>query len=130
MCRSCLCCARCIMNPWQAGSLPLTEVDYCVVLQIHGKSRFPGLSVWLADGTRCPVCMPQGCLLCQVSNSRPGFLSTHDCHAVFAHEHMLYTHAVYLVIDVLHHFHMPDRTVAAYAAAGPSLCPLIRQLPL
>lgn len=36
------------------------------VLQIHGKSRFPGLSVWLADGTRCPVSIPQGCLLCQV----------------------------------------------------------------
>lgn len=35
-------------------------------LQIHGKSRFPGLSVWLADGTRCPVSIPQGCLLCQV----------------------------------------------------------------
>lgn len=38
----------------------------CCWLQIHGKSRFPGLSVWLADGTCSPVSIPEGCLLCQV----------------------------------------------------------------
>lgn len=30
-----------------------------------GKSRFPGLSVWLADGRRVPVRIPPGCLLLQ-----------------------------------------------------------------
>lgn len=30
-----------------------------------GKSRFPGLHVWLADGRRLPVAIPPGCLLCQ-----------------------------------------------------------------
>ncbi|KAF6250741.1 Clavaminate synthase-like protein [Scenedesmus sp. NREL 46B-D3] len=34
-------------------------------ITIHGRSRFPGLSVWLADGRRLPVSIPPGCLLCQ-----------------------------------------------------------------
>jgi isopenicillin N synthase-like dioxygenase len=34
-------------------------------LSIHGKSRFPGLYIWLKDGTRVPVFMPDGCLLLQ-----------------------------------------------------------------
>jgi isopenicillin N synthase-like dioxygenase len=34
-------------------------------LTIHGRSRFPGLHVWLADGRRIPVRIPQGCLLLQ-----------------------------------------------------------------
>ena len=34
-------------------------------LTIHGRSRFPGLAVWLQDGTRMPVSMPPGCLLIQ-----------------------------------------------------------------
>ncbi len=32
---------------------------------IHGKSRFPGLFIWLADGRRVPVQVPDGCLLLQ-----------------------------------------------------------------
>ena len=34
-------------------------------LTIHGKSRYPGLHVWLRDGTRIPVRVPDGCLLLQ-----------------------------------------------------------------
>lgn len=34
-------------------------------LTIHGKSRFPGLFIWLRDGTRVPVKVPDGCLLLQ-----------------------------------------------------------------
>jgi hypothetical protein len=34
-------------------------------LTIHGRSRFPGLSVWLADGRRARVAIPPGCLLVQ-----------------------------------------------------------------
>ena len=34
-------------------------------LTIHGKSRFPALSIWLRDGTKCPVSVPDGCLLVQ-----------------------------------------------------------------
>ena len=34
-------------------------------LTIHGKSRFPGLAVWLQDGRRMPVSIPDGCLLIQ-----------------------------------------------------------------
>jgi hypothetical protein len=36
------------------------------VMTIHGKSRFPGLFIWLRDGTRVPVRVPDGCLLLQV----------------------------------------------------------------
>ena len=32
-------------------------------LTIHGKSRFPGLSVWLRDWTKVDVKIPPGCLL-------------------------------------------------------------------
>jgi hypothetical protein len=34
-------------------------------LTIHGKSRFPGLHIWLRDGRRIPVRIPEGCLLLQ-----------------------------------------------------------------
>jgi isopenicillin N synthase-like dioxygenase len=34
-------------------------------LTIHGKSRFPGLYIWLRDGTRVLVRVPDGCLLLQ-----------------------------------------------------------------
>jgi len=34
-------------------------------LTIHGKSRFPGLFIWLRDGTKVPVRVPDGCLLIQ-----------------------------------------------------------------
>ncbi|CAH0475899.1 unnamed protein product [Peronospora belbahrii] len=35
------------------------------LLTIHGKSRFPGLFIWLRDGTRTAVKIPDGCLLVQ-----------------------------------------------------------------
>jgi len=34
-------------------------------LSIHGKSRYPGLYIWLRDGTRSLVRVPDGCLLIQ-----------------------------------------------------------------
>ncbi|KAL0489359.1 gibberellin 20 oxidase [Acrasis kona] len=34
-------------------------------LTIHGKSRYPGLFVWLRNGTRSAVKIPDGCLLLQ-----------------------------------------------------------------
>eukprot|EP01132_Coremiostelium_polycephalum_P005623 gene5623-6998_t len=35
------------------------------LLTIHGKSKFPGLYIWLRDGTRVLVKVPPGCLLLQ-----------------------------------------------------------------
>lgn len=35
-------------------------------LTIHGKSRYPGLFIWLRNGERIPVRIPDGCLLIQV----------------------------------------------------------------
>jgi hypothetical protein len=35
------------------------------LLTIHGRSRFPGLHVWLRDGRRVAVRVPPGCLLLQ-----------------------------------------------------------------
>lgn len=37
----------------------------CMLQTIHGKSRFPGLFIWLTDGRRVPVRVPDGCLLLQ-----------------------------------------------------------------
>jgi isopenicillin N synthase-like dioxygenase len=34
-------------------------------MTIHGKSRYPGLYIWLRDGTRHLVRVPDGCLLLQ-----------------------------------------------------------------
>jgi hypothetical protein len=34
-------------------------------LTIHGRSRFPGLFIWLKDGHKVPVKVPEGCLLLQ-----------------------------------------------------------------
>jgi len=34
-------------------------------LTIHGKSNYPGLRIWLRDGTRKTVTVPDGCLLLQ-----------------------------------------------------------------
>ena len=46
-------------------------------LTIHGKARFPGLHVWLRDGRRVPVKVPDGCLLLQVPPSvRPTVSNT------------------------------------------------------
>lgn len=36
-------------------------------LTIHGKSNFPGLYVWLRNGEKVPVKIPDGCLLLQSS---------------------------------------------------------------
>jgi len=34
-------------------------------MTFHGKSRYSGLSIWLRDGTKMPVSIPNGCLLVQ-----------------------------------------------------------------
>ncbi|XP_012277611.1 uncharacterized protein LOC105698171 [Orussus abietinus] len=38
------------------------DIDF---LTLHGKSRFPGLDIWLRDGTKFLVSVPDGCLLVQ-----------------------------------------------------------------
>jgi len=42
-------------------------------LSIHGKSRFPGLYIWLRDGTRVLVRVPDGCLLLQAGKQLEWF---------------------------------------------------------
>lgn len=45
-------------------SVPLFgEVQDISFLTCHGKSRFPGLFIWLKSGERVPVKVPQGVLL-------------------------------------------------------------------
>lgn len=36
-------------------------------MTIHGKSRYPGLFLWMRDGTKMKVSMPDGCLLAQAA---------------------------------------------------------------
>lgn len=38
-------------------------------LTIHGKSRYPGLYVWLRNWKKVPVRIPKGCLLLQAGSS-------------------------------------------------------------
>ena len=38
-------------------------------LTIHGKSRYPGLYVWLRNWRKVPVKMPAGCLLIQTGST-------------------------------------------------------------
>ena len=38
-------------------------------LTIHGKSRYPGLHVWLRDWTKLQVKIPKGCLLLQAGST-------------------------------------------------------------
>ena len=38
-------------------------------MTIHGKSRYPGLSVWTRDWKKKAVKIPQGCLLVQAGTS-------------------------------------------------------------
>ena len=49
----------------QAGSVYAGYHYDLNFLTVHGRSRFPGLAVWLRDGTRLPVSIPPGCLLIQ-----------------------------------------------------------------
>ena len=45
-------------------TLEILNLDFNFIT-IHGKSRFPGLFVWLRDGTRKPVAIPEGHFLIQ-----------------------------------------------------------------
>lgn len=36
-------------------------------LTIHGKSRYPGLYIWLRTGQRVPVKVPEGCFFIQAA---------------------------------------------------------------
>lgn len=46
------------------GSNFLLDISF---LTIHGKSRFPGLYIWLRTGQRVPVKVPEGCFLIQAA---------------------------------------------------------------
>jgi len=53
-------------NKYSALNTPLAGFHYDLnFLTIHGKSRFPGLYVWLRDGRRVPVKVPTGHLIVQ-----------------------------------------------------------------
>lgn len=49
------------------------ELDTCIagyhsdlnLLTIHGRARYPGLHIWIQNGKRIPVKLPDGCLLIQ-----------------------------------------------------------------
>lgn len=52
------------------------------LLTIHGKSRFPGLFIWLRDGSRMQVRVPDGCLLLQAGKQLE-WLTAGDINAGF-----------------------------------------------
>lgn len=54
-----------------AGSETIVGINFTFFLDlnfltIHGKCRFPGLYIWLKDGRKMLVRVPDGCLLVQV----------------------------------------------------------------
>ena len=49
-------------------------------LTIHGRSRFPGLFIWLKDGRKVPVKVPEGCLLLQVGKQVSDFYDFRIVH--------------------------------------------------
>ena len=53
-------------------------------LTIHGKARFPGLRIWLRDGTPMDVQVPEGCLLVQAGKQMEWLTGGHVCAG--AHE--------------------------------------------
>ena len=54
------------MGKWSTPGMVLAGYHYDLnFLTIHGKSRYPGLFIWLRDGRRVPVSVPDGCLLVQ-----------------------------------------------------------------
>lgn len=62
------------------------------LLTIHGKSRFPGLFIWLRDGTKIPVKVPDGCLFVQAGKQLEwltGGLITAGFHEVVVTEDTL-----------------------------------------
>lgn len=54
------------IQSWSVGLLLmlllLSDLNF---LTIHGKSRYPGLFVWLRTGEKISVAVPEGCLLLQ-----------------------------------------------------------------
>lgn len=53
-------------NTWDKPGTALAGYHYDLnFLTIHGKSRFPGLYVWLRDGRKLPVKVPEGHLIVQ-----------------------------------------------------------------
>lgn len=72
-------------------------------LTIHGKSRFPGLAVWLQNGRRLPVSIPSGCLLIQAGKQIEWLTNGHvraGMHEVplfhSSGAYILYSHLVHL----------------------------------
>lgn len=54
------------LNTYNSVHTSLAAYHYDLnFLTIHGQSRFPGLHIWLRNGTRVMVKVPQGCLLVQ-----------------------------------------------------------------
>lgn len=54
---------------WDVGTT-LAGFHYDIAfMTVHGKSRYPGLYIWLRDQTRLLVKIPKGCLLIQAGIS-------------------------------------------------------------
>lgn len=61
-------------------------------ITIHGKSRYPGLYIWLRNGTKVPVKVPDGCLLLQAGKQLEwltGSYITAGYHEVIVNENTL-----------------------------------------
>lgn len=94
-------------------------------LTIHGKSRFPGLHVWLRDGTRAAVKVPHGCLFIQAGQQLE-YLTGGTIQAGM-HE-VVVTQGSLQAVDASHAAGRPpwrvSSTVFAHIASDQTLTPL------
>lgn len=67
-------------------------------LTCHGKSRFPGLYIWLKDWTKVAVKIPDGCLLIQAGST---FEHMTGGYVLAGYHEVMYTEDTKLAADKL-----------------------------
>ena len=65
-------------------------------LTVHGKSRYPGLAIWLRNWKRVEVKIPQGCLLMQAGAM---FESITGGYILAGYHEVIYTEGTKVVVD-------------------------------
>jgi len=95
------------------------------LLTIHGRSRYPGLHVWLRDGSKVAVCVPTGCLLVQAGQQLEHLTAGHI--RVGMHEVVVTDTALAIARQAALEGRPPWRissTLFAHVASSATLAPL------
>ncbi|KAL6569810.1 hypothetical protein OROMI_014324 [Orobanche minor] len=94
-------------------------------LTIHGRSRFPGLNIWLRNGQKMEVKVPVGCLLIQ-TGKQIEWLTSGECiagmHEVVVTDHTV--DAIKLAVEQNRSLWRVSSTLFAHIASDAMLKPL------